>query len=128
MLKHSGKEVGLALKHMNTGEAPIAFVGDYRTSSVFYSGKDIYRAVPRDEIDDLEPGGLSWHAKNVMPFMSYETLLVSPDSVMIVQKKEDDPFVKEYTDQDLKGAVTKWLIILLQPLFCVFISSFLALL
>jgi hypothetical protein len=27
-----------------------------------------------------------------------------------------------------KGAVTKWLIILLQPLFCVFISSFLALL
>ena len=28
----------------------------------------------------------------------------------------------------VKGAVTKWLIILLQPLFCVFISSFLALL
>ena len=114
MLKHSGKEVGLALKHMNTGEAPIAFVGDYRTSSVFYSGKDIYRAVPGDEIDDLEPGGLSWHAKNVMPFMSYETLLVSPDSVMIVQKKEDDPFVKEYTDREnaysiqVPGAYTIW--------------------
>ena len=114
MLKHSGKEVGLALKHMNTGEAPIAFVGDYRTSSVFYSGKDIYRAVPRDELAALEPGGLSWHAKNVMPFMSYETLLVSPDSVMIVQKKEDDPFVKEYTDREnaysiqVPGAYTIW--------------------
>ncbi|WP_162501802.1 hypothetical protein [Dialister hominis] len=35
---------------------------------------------------------------------------------------------KRETAPAAKGAVTKWLIILLQPLFCVFISSFLALL
>jgi hypothetical protein len=36
--------------------------------------------------------------------------------------------VKQLPSIIKKGAATKWLIILLQPLFCVFISSFLALL
>jgi hypothetical protein len=41
-------------------------------------------------------------------------------------KRSGFPLSLHFDNQ--KGAVTKWLIILLQPLFCVFISSFLALL
>lgn len=48
MLTRSGKEAGQALAQMDTTGKTIAFLHDYRTSTVFYSGKTIYRAEPAD--------------------------------------------------------------------------------
>lgn len=83
MLDHSGKTAGLALAEMDTGNAPICFTRGYRTSTVFYSGKTLYRLAPADEIANLKPGTLSWHAKNVMPFMSEEEAYSNPNTIFI---------------------------------------------
>lgn len=46
MLTRSGKEAGQALAQIDTTGKTIAFLHDYRTSTVFYSSKTIYRAEP----------------------------------------------------------------------------------
>ena len=95
MLKQSGKEMGIALRELNTENTVICAKGFYRTSAVFYSGKTIYSAVPGKDIDKLKPGSLSWNAKNVMPFIALEDVEKMPNIVVITRKsdekrKEDD--------------------------------------
>lgn len=92
MMNCSGKEVGMALRQIDTGSRPICAFDKYRTSAVFYSGKTIYDAVPASEIDELKPGSLSWNAKNVMPFISKETAL-SENAVILTQDKNNDRFM-----------------------------------
>ena len=86
MLQRSGKEAGCALAAMDTADRTIAFTDRFRTSTVFYSGKTIYRAEPANRIDSLKPGGLSWNAKNVMPFISLEEVTSDPDAILIADK------------------------------------------
>ncbi len=93
MLSRSGKEIGEALARMDTSNKTIAFLHDYRTSAVFYSGKTIYRAEPGDKIASMEPGTLSWNAKNVMPFVAEEKLLDNPDALLITSKNSSAPFL-----------------------------------
>lgn len=107
MLTRSGKEAGLALAKMDTGSAPIAFVDGYRTSTVFYSGKTIYRAVPRNRIAALQPGGLSWNAKNVMPMMAEEDLYTDPSAVVLTRDREKSPFLHSYAIA-VPGEYTIW--------------------
>lgn len=115
MLNHSGKEIGEALAHMDTTHKTIAFLDDYRTSAVFYSGKTIYRAEPGDKIASMEPGTLSWNAKNVMPFVAEEKLLDNPDALLITSKNSSAPFLIAYNKEDLAsrinvpGKYTLWL-------------------
>lgn len=86
MLQRSGKEAGYALAAMDTADRTIAFTDRFRTSTFFYSGKTIYRAEPANRIDSLKPGGLSWNAKNVMPFISLEEVTSDPDAILIADK------------------------------------------
>ena len=115
MLSRSGKEVGQALAQMDTGNAPIAFYHDYRTSAVFYSGKTIYRAEPADRIDAMKPGALSWNAKNVMPFIPEEELLKQKDSIVIIDKDSNNTFLTAFKDTDdsyqihVPGLYTIWI-------------------
>ncbi len=80
----SGKGTGTVLASMDTGNKIIVYENKYRTSTVFYSGKIIYRLASADEIDRLKPGTLSWNAKNVMPFYSEEKLKDNKDGYFIV--------------------------------------------
>lgn len=105
MLNHSGKEIGEALAHMDTTHKTIAFLDDYRTSAVFYSGKTIYRAEPGDKIASMEPGTLSWNAKNVMPFVAEEKLLDNPDALLITNKNSSAPFLIAYNKEDLASCI-----------------------
>ena len=98
MLNHSGKEIGEALAHMDTEGKTIAFLNDYRTSAVFYSGKTIYRAVEGDKIESMEPGTLSWNAKNVMPFAAEEKLLQDPHVILITKDNDRSSFLMEYNE------------------------------
>lgn len=91
MLHRSGKETGQALAQMDTTGKTIAFLHDYRTSTVFYSGQTIYRAEPALKIEAMRPGTLSWNAKNVMPFIAEEDLLQRNDVILITQDKSEDP-------------------------------------
>ena len=93
MLHRSGKEAGQALARMDTTGKTIAFLHDYRTSTVFYSGQTIYRAEPALKIDAMRPGTLSWNAKNVMPFIAEEDLLQRDNVILITQDKSRDPYL-----------------------------------
>ena len=115
MLSHSGKEIGVALAHMDTTGETIAFAGDYRTSAVFYSGKTIYLAVPGKEIESMRPGDLSWNAKNVMPLMAAEDLLRNQNSIIITKDEASSPLLTAMDDNEnsfevhVPGEYTIWL-------------------
>lgn len=83
MLTRSGKEAGQALAAMDTEGRTIACLDKYRTSTVFYSGKTIYRAEPGDKIESMKPHGMSWTAKNVMPFIPLEQVTADPNAILI---------------------------------------------
>lgn len=100
MLGRSGKEVGTALAHMDTEGKTIATVGEYRTSTVFYSGKTIYRAEEADQIDNLKPGHLDWNAKNVMPFIAKEEIENNPNVILITKDNDQSDFVVAYRDAE----------------------------
>ena len=114
MLNHSGKEIGEALAHMDTTHKTIAFLDDYRTSAVFYSGKTIYRAEPEEKMASMKPGGLSWNAKNVMPFISEEKLLKDPNVLLITRNHSTSPFLVTYNEAEkadrisIPGQYTLW--------------------
>lgn len=113
MLSRSGKEVGQALAQMDTANTTIAFLHDYRTSTVFYSGKTIYRAEEKDKIESMRPGALSWNAKNVMPFIAEEELVKEKNTIIIVNKNTTDAFLTAYEDKNsypihLPGLYTIW--------------------
>ena len=114
MLSHSGKEVGEALAHLDTTRKTIAFVDDYRTSAVFYSGKTIYRAEPGDQIASMEPGTLSWNAKNVMPFIAEEKLVNDQSAILITKDNDRSPFLVTYNEAEeaarisVPGEYTLW--------------------
>ena len=91
MLTRSGKEAGQALAQIDTTGKTIAFLHDYRTSTVFYSGKTIYRAEPANKIDGMKPGALSWNAKNVMPLIAEEDLFQKDNVILIAQDKSQEP-------------------------------------
>ena len=91
MLTRSGKEAGQALAQIDTTSKTIAFLHDYRTSTVFYSSKTIYRAEPANKIDGMKPGALSWNAKNVMPFIAEEDLFQKDNVILIAQDKSQEP-------------------------------------
>lgn len=114
MLSRSGKEIGEALARMDTSNKTIAFLHDYRTSAVFYSGKTIYRAEPEEKIASMKPGGLSWNAKNVMPFISEEKLLHDPNVLLITRNHSNSPFLVTYNESgkadriSIPGQYTLW--------------------
>lgn len=96
MLQHSGKEIARELEHLPTDRAIICYYDDYRTSAVFYSGKTIYMAVPKDGLASMEPGQLNWNAKNVMPMIAIEDALSQMDHIVIVDDKRDNTAVTDY--------------------------------
>lgn len=114
MLSRSGKEIGEALARMDTTHKTIAFLDDYRTSAVFYSGKTIYRAEPEEKMASMKPGGLSWNAKNVMPFISEEKLLHDPNVLLITRNHSNSPFLVTYNESgkadriSIPGQYTLW--------------------
>lgn len=92
--RFSGKDAGMALAALDTGSAPILAYDDFRTSAVFYSGKPIFRVVKKDEIDRLTPHGISWNAKNVMPFYAVEDILPGRPYIVCVTEKRKHQFLE----------------------------------
>lgn len=93
MLAHSGKAIARALSVLPAGNAPVYFYEDYRTSAVFYSGQTISRLTTAREENASKPGGLSWNAKNVMPYTAIEELQPGVECYVITEKKRSQRFL-----------------------------------
>lgn len=117
MMNSSGKEVGLALRQIDTEGRMICAFDTYRTSAVLYSGKMIYKAVPANEIESMRPGTLSWNAKNVMPLIAKEEAL-SKKAIILTENKNTQPFTTAMTKASyeafrpmiLPGEYTIWFV------------------
>ncbi|MFV0636311.1 ArnT family glycosyltransferase [Mitsuokella sp.] len=79
--QQSGRDVAAALRNLNPEHHLVVNYGDYnndrihyRTSTVFYYGENIPELIGKRELAEIQPGGMSWNAKNVMPFLAYEDL------------------------------------------------------
>ena len=81
--QHSGRQIAEALREVNPEHHLVINQGDYQTSLVFYYHENIPSLAWRDSIDSMKPGGISWNAKNVMPFIAYEDIPVG-EPVLII--------------------------------------------
>lgn len=66
--------------------------GHYPVSLTYYSGYPAKRLKWADDIQASLPGGISWNAKNVMPFMAMEDLGSSEHTLLLVREDEDAAF------------------------------------
>lgn len=98
--QQSGRTTAAALRNLNPGDYLVVNYGDYnndrihyKASTVFYYGENIPELIGREEMEDVRPGGMSWNAKNVMPFLAYEDL--PPETpILIICETERLPFLR----------------------------------
>lgn len=104
--RFSGAAAGTTLTRMDTADAPILFYKDYRTSTVYYSGKPILRLTTEKAKEDMQPGGLSWNAKNVMPFYTEEEMAAAHGQryFVILPEEKKEEFLR--THQGEAASVT----------------------
>lgn len=86
--QRSGRQVAEALHEINTAHSPVFNLGDYPTSAVFYYHENIPELAWKDSIASRKPGGISWNAKNVMPFMAYEDIPVGQPVIIVCENSK----------------------------------------
>lgn len=98
--QQSGRSTAAALRNLNPDGALVVNYGDhnndrihYRTSTVFYYGANIPELIGRREFDDVQPGGMNWNTKNVMPFLAYEDM-PAETPIFIICETERLPFLR----------------------------------
>lgn len=77
----------------------VTYGGRYPVSLTYYSGETAYRLEPGDKIAGMLPGGISWNAKNVMPFMAIEDVPTDQKVIAVVRDREEAHFL-----QNIPGA------------------------
>ena len=91
----SAYDAAQAVQRMADGRTCVAvYGGRYPVSLAYYSGYDAKRLKWADEIKDSLPGGISWNAKNIMPFMAIEDLARHDHVLLLVHENEDANFRK----------------------------------
>jgi hypothetical protein len=77
--------------------------GNYHTSAVFYSGRQIFDLTPKKSSTGSKAGKLSWKSKRVMPAVQMEVIRPYPKGfarVLLVMPQDDySRFIQEYPDQ-----------------------------
>lgn len=109
----SAYDAAQAVQRMADGHTCVAvYGGRYPVSLAYYSGYDAKRLKWADEIEDSLPGGISWNAKNVMPFMAIEDLARHDHVLLLVHENEDANFRKAGIPGDWVGVkkAGRWLI------------------
>lgn len=76
--------------------------GDYMTSVPYYSGLTVHELATADKIEALKPGGISWNAKNVMPFWDIDALPADRDVYVVVRRKFHERFLNDVHLYDLE--------------------------
>lgn len=73
----------------------VTYGGRYPVSLTYYSGHTAYRLAERDNIARMLPGGISWNAKNVMPFMAIEDLPDQGKVLAVVRDRDEARFLQD---------------------------------
>lgn len=73
----------------------VSYGGRYSVSQTYYSGHPSYRLATADRIRELQPGDISWNAKNVMPFMAIEDLPDHDKVLALVNDRDEAHFLQE---------------------------------
>ncbi|MBR4905208.1 MAG: glycosyltransferase family 39 protein [Selenomonadaceae bacterium] len=76
---------------------------EYSGSLVFYVDKEIYRLETKENFEKIRPQKMSWTSKNVMPFMTFDTLPADKKIVAVVNV--------DYEKNFLENAAGKWKVI-----------------
>ena len=68
--------------------------GRYPVSFTYYSGIPAPRLVTRQRIRELRPNGISWKAKNMMPFAALEELPDTGKIMVLVDRSSQKDFLQ----------------------------------
>ena len=68
--------------------------GRYPVSFTYYSGIPAPRLVTRQRIRELRPNGISWKAKNMMPFAALEDLPDTGKVMVLVDRSSQKDFLQ----------------------------------
>ena len=97
---YSGKEVAALLTEtVQDGDLVLSY-GDYKVSHPYYSNLDIYKVDNKKSIEANRPDGKSWNSKNVWPYWAIEEIPTDRTIVMIVSKKRDAQFKKDFREAE----------------------------
>ena len=99
---YSAKEPALKLSQSGAAKDLVISIGDYRTSAVFYGDMTIYRLEKQENIDKMEPNGMNWNSKNVMPFYAEEQLAAEPRDVWAIVSVNREAAFKQSVDASWK--------------------------
>ena len=94
----SRKQVGEYLRENTNAGDMICSLGEYKTSTVYYSGRKIYRLLHEYELEKVRPKAMSWNMKNVMPLYEIEKLPSDRTIYLIVHNKKDKIFAEEFSN------------------------------
>lgn len=73
----------------------VTYGGRYPVSLTYYSGHPAYRLAEGKDIARMLPGGISWNAKNVMPFMAIEDVANHQKVLAVVRDRDEARFLQE---------------------------------
>ncbi len=85
--QRSEKDFAATINAMNLPDNKFYSFSDYRTSLVYYTGRSIAQLKPARDIQASQPDGISWKAKNVMPFQAIESLPIDEPFFVICDSK-----------------------------------------
>lgn len=97
---YSGKTIANYIKTNVPGEDMICFFGDYETSIVFYSHREIFRVDTAVDIERMRPKAMSWNMKNIMPLKAIEDLPETKPVYLIVHRKYQKAFEKKFVQSE----------------------------
>lgn len=118
----SAKDTVTLLRQANPENRLVVSYGAYPASAVYYYGKNIPRLEWAEEIKKDRPDGISWKAKNVMPFLAMEELPVGVPVFVICeggrvqQLKQEIPEADWVTVKELHRTTVLRLIIPAAPI------------
>ena len=73
----------------------VTYGGRYPVSLTYYSGHPAYRLAEGKDIARMLPGGISWNAKNVMPFMAIEDVANHQKVLAVVRDRDEARFLQD---------------------------------
>lgn len=97
---YSWHDVGKFLKDNVKDDDMVCLLGDYKTSAVYYSEKEIYWLVNEAVLEKVKPKAMSWNMKNVMPIFAIEKLPTDRTIYLLLHDKYSKRFPTSFkTDE-----------------------------
>lgn len=84
----------MVTSHHVPGVPVYVYGGRYPVSFTYYSGIPAPRLVTRERLQEMRPAGISWNAKNMMPFAALEDLPDTGRIIVLVDQSSQKDFLQ----------------------------------